>query len=234
MEKIELNADFDKRVSVHGAKQEWQSSPMKGVDRRLLERIGDEVARATSIVRYAPGSKFSSHVHTGGEEFLVLDGVFQDEHGDFPKGSYIRNPPNSEHTPRSDDGCTILVKLWQFEATDRKHVKVDANALVGEDIDGRDGVSVMPLYSDDREVVRMEKWAANCDIDLVVDGGLEVFVVEGGFEEGGELFSEQSWLRLPVGSQLKARASSDGALVWVKEGHLAKLDREAFATGASN
>src|SRR6516165_7170873 len=62
---------------------------------RPVHRIGDEVARATSVVRYAPKSRFSAHIHGGGEEFLVLDGVFQDEHGDFPVGSYIRNPPTS-------------------------------------------------------------------------------------------------------------------------------------------
>ncbi|MEP3264575.1 MAG: cupin domain-containing protein, partial [Hyphomicrobiales bacterium] len=94
---MELNADFSKRAVVHAAELEWQASPMKGVDRRMLDRIGDEVARASSIVRYAPESHFSSHVHTGGEEFIVLDGVFQDEHGDFPKGSYVRNPPQSSH-----------------------------------------------------------------------------------------------------------------------------------------
>lgn len=233
MEKIELNANFDERASVHGAQQQWQASPMKGVERRMLERIGDEVARATSIVRYAPGSQFSSHVHTGGEEFLVLDGVFQDEHGDFPKGSYIRNPPNSEHTPGSEPGCTILVKLWQFEATDRTHVNVDTNTLAGEPALGRDGVRVIPLFDDHRETVRLEKWDVNTEIEFTAQGGLEVFVVEGGFEENGESFREQSWLRLPVGTKLNAQTGTDGCLVWVKEGHLAQLDREAFATDSS-
>src|SRR5215204_5787315 len=81
---MELNADFSQRVVVHAARLPWVSSPMAGVERRMLDRIGDEVARATSIVRYAPGSHFSPHTHGGGEEFFVLEGVFQDEHGDFP------------------------------------------------------------------------------------------------------------------------------------------------------
>ena len=109
-----LNADFDKRVALHAADIPWQASPMAGVERRMLDRIGDEVARATTIVRYAPGSQFSAHVHTGGEEFLVLEGVFQDEFGDFPAGSYIRNPPGSKHTPGSEPGCTILVRDVRF------------------------------------------------------------------------------------------------------------------------
>src|SRR5215470_18081295 len=101
---MDLNADFSRRVAVHTVRQAWVPSPMAGVERRMLDRIGDEVARATSIVRYAPASHFSRHVHGGGEEFLVLDGVFQDEHGDYPAGAYVRNPPTSAHTPRSEAG----------------------------------------------------------------------------------------------------------------------------------
>ena len=112
---MEVNADFTKRATIHGARIPWSPSPMAGVERRMLDRIGGEVARATTIVRYAPGSHFSPHTHDGGEEFLVLEGVFSDEHGDFPAGSYVRNPPTSRHTPGSVPGCIILVKLWQFD-----------------------------------------------------------------------------------------------------------------------
>lgn len=107
---MNVNADFSLRVAVHTADVPWIPSPMPGVDRRMLDRIGGEVARATSVVRYAPHSRFSAHVHTGGEEYLVLEGVFQDEHGDFPVGTYVRNPPGSHHTPRSDDGARLWVK----------------------------------------------------------------------------------------------------------------------------
>ena len=96
---MELNTDFSKRVVIHSDQLEWLASPMPGVDRRMLDRIGGEVARATSIVRYAPNSQFSAHTHSGGEEFIVLEGVFQDEHGDFPTGTYVRNPPTTSHTP---------------------------------------------------------------------------------------------------------------------------------------
>ena len=122
---MELNADFSQRVAVHAAKLPWTPSPMAGVHRRMLDRIGDEVARATSIVRYAPHSHFSPHTHGGGEEFLVLDGVFQDEHGDYPAGSYVRNPPTTRHTPGSEPGCVIFVKLWQFDPADRTEVRID-------------------------------------------------------------------------------------------------------------
>ena len=175
---------------------------MSGVERRMLDRIGDEVARATSIVRYAPESRFSPHVHGGGEEFLVLEGVFQDEHGDFPAGCYVRNPPQSRHTPGSNVGCTIFVKLWQFDPADRTHVRLDTNKMALLDVKERDSVKVMPLFKDAREDVRVEQWAPGAAIEVNPDGGLELLVLDGGFTEGGETYLPQSWLRLR-GSSLR-------------------------------
>lgn len=215
---MQRNDDFSQRAVVHSADEPWVASPMAGVDRRMLDRIGDEVARATTIVRYAPGSKFSSHVHTGGEEFFVLDGVFQDEHGDFPAGSYIRNPPESSHTPGSEPGCTIFVKLWQFDLADRTHIRVDTNKM--RFVPDRDGVETMPLFSDGREDVVLERWSPGADVSLDAPNGLELLVLEGGFDEGGDTFKTHSWLRLPKGSASVARTGSDGARVWIKRDHL--------------
>ena len=228
---MELNADFSKRVAVHAGRLAWVQSPMAGVDRRMLDRIGDEVARATSIVRYAPGSHFSPHTHGGGEEFLVLDGVFQDEHGDFPAGSYIRNPPTSSHTPGSAPGCTIFVKLWQFDPADRTEVRLDAGAQALEAVPGRPGVEVAPLFRDAREVVRLERWAPGAAVELAAPGGIEFLVLDGGFSEGGERFEVQSWLRLPRGAVLRAKAGAGGCRVWVKEGHLAQAVRAPALAG---
>ncbi len=218
---MELNADFSKRSVVHAATLDWVPSPMAGVDRRMLDRIGGEVARATSIVRYAPQSQFSPHVHTGGEEFFVLDGVFQDEHGDFPAGSYIRNPPESHHTPGSKPGCTIFVKLWQFDLADRTHVRVDTNKMRFVADASRAGVEVMPLFCDQREDVSLERWGAGAEVALVAPNGLEVLVIEGGFREAGEDFVRYSWLRLPKGGRTTVTAGATGARVWIKRDHLA-------------
>ncbi len=217
---MELNADFAERVAMHGADIPWKASPMAGVDRRMLDRLGDEVARATTIVRYAPDSHFSPHVHTGGEEFFVLEGVFQDEHGDFPAGSYIRNPPESSHTPGSQEGCTIFVKLWQFDMDDRNQVRLDTSAMGFEPDPQRGSVEVMPLHEDARERVTLERWQAGAEVELDAHNGLEVLVLEGGFEEAGEQFSPQSWLRLPKGSASKAVAGPNGSVVWTKRDHL--------------
>lgn len=218
---MELNADFARRAAVHAGRQPWVKSPMPGVERRMLDRIGGEVARATSIVRYAPGSHFSPHTHGGGEEFLVLDGVFQDEHGDYPAGAYVRNPPTSRHTPGSEAGCTILVKLWQFDPADRTEVRIDTARGAFQPAPGRPGVETLPLFRDGREDVRLESWAGDAEIVLDQIGGIEAFVLAGGFREGGEDFAVDSWLRLPAGVVLRARTGPAGARVWVKSGHLA-------------
>ncbi|MTH99518.1 cupin, partial [Roseibium sp. RKSG952] len=73
---------------------------------------------------------------------------------------------------------------------------------------------------DDREDVQVQNWSAGETIDLDATKGLEVFVVEGSFAEGGEEFSGWDWLRLPPGTQSKAVAGVAGARVWVKSGHL--------------
>ncbi|WP_298839938.1 cupin domain-containing protein [uncultured Roseobacter sp.] len=219
---MELNADFSKRAVVHAAQIPWKPSPMAGVDRRMLDRIGDEVARATSIVRYAPGSHFSAHTHTGGEEFFVLEGVFQDEHGDFPAGTYVRNPPTTSHTPGSREGCVIFVKLWQFDMQDRNQFRVDTNVDSYTGVDGAPGVTRLALHSDDNEDVCTEHWAPGARLLLEAPDGMEVLVLNGGFEESGEAFSKDSWLRLPCGSATDAVAGPDGAKVWIKRRHLAR------------
>jgi anti-sigma factor ChrR (cupin superfamily) len=221
---MELNADFSRRAVVHAARLSWVPSPMAGVERRMLDRIGDEVARATSIVRYAPGSHFSPHTHGGGEEFLVLEGVFQDEHCDFPAGSYIRNPPTSHHTPGSAAGCVLFVKLWQFDPADRTQVRLDTGTMRYEPASGRPGVELMLLFRDSREEVRLERWAPGAAISLAVPGGVEVLVLEGGFEADGGRFAPQSWLRLPAGGTLQATSSPEGCKAWVKTGHLLRID----------
>ena len=166
-----LNSDFSKRVLIHSDELDWIASPMPGVDRRMLDRIGDEVARATSIVRYAPGSAFSAHTHTGGEEFIVLDGVFQDEHGDFPEGTYVRNPPTTAHTPGSEHGCTIFVKLWQFDMEDRNQFR---KTMADELAAPKGGIAIAELHRDDREIVTYNQLDAGVTLENTDAGGIEI------------------------------------------------------------
>ena len=161
---MEINADFTARVVVRPDDYHWVPSPMPGVERMMLDRVGDEVARATTIVRFAPNSEFSAHSHSGGEEFFVLEGVFSDEHMDYPAGTYARNPIGTRPYPADwgPEGATILVKLYQFEADDRDHMSLDTHKT--DWLPGSvEGLSVMPLHNYGTENVALVKWAPNTE-----------------------------------------------------------------------
>lgn len=216
-----INANFDERVVIQPSQYQWVDSPMPGVERMMLDRVGGEVARATSIVRYAPNTEFSPHTHNGGEEFLVLDGVFSDEHQDYPKGSYVRNPIGTAHTPKiGDEGATILVKLQQFDVEDGEQKVIDTTVepwrqgLV-------EGLQVMPLHTFKSENIALVKWAPYTQFQPHQHwGGEEIFVLEGTFYDEHGSYPKGSWLRSPHLSKHTPFTKDDGALIYVKVGHL--------------
>ncbi|WP_431272121.1 cupin domain-containing protein [Dankookia sp. P2] len=210
---MRLNDDLSKPVIIHAGRMDWVPSPAAGVDRRMLFRIGGEVARATSIVRYAPGSAFPRHAHGGGEEILVLEGVFQDEHGDYPAGCYFRNPPGTSHVPASKEGCTIFVRLWQFR-------EGDAAQVVRQP--GAEPTTV--LFDDGHEAVRLQHWAAGAAVDADNPRGLEFLVLSGGLTVGSERLERQAWGRLPVGTRLRGVAGPAGARLWLRDAPLLHSD----------
>lgn len=217
---MRINADFNERVVVYPADVDWQPSPIAGVNRKMLDRIGEEKARATSIVKYDPGSHFSEHVHDGGEEILVLKGVFSDESGDYPAGSYVRNPIGSIHKPYSDNGAVIFVKLHQFAEDDLARVCIDTNkaqfapGLV-------EGLSVLPLHTHFGENVALVKWEPNTTFKRHAHfGGEEILVLEGIFRDEHGEYPEGTWLRNPHGSSHLPFTLNEGALIYVKTGHL--------------
>ncbi len=216
---MKLNADLQERVVVFTEDLPWRDSPMAGVQRRMLERDGEEVARATSLVRYAPSSYFSAHTHGGGEEFLVLDGIFSDEQGDYEPGTYVRNPVNSRHTPHSKDGCTILVKLRQMEPQDQQRVVISTTQvkwLPGE----VPGLQVMPLHRYQTEQVALMKLAAGITLPSNEhNGGEEIFVLEGVLKDEQGIYPKGTWLRNPPG-YVHTLSSDEDCLIYRKIGHL--------------
>ncbi|TAJ79768.1 MAG: hypothetical protein EPO45_03820 [Sphingobium sp.] len=132
---MQINADFTPRATSHAATSTWVASPSGGVERRMLDRIGGEVARATTIVRFAPGSAFPAHTHGGGEEYFVIEGDFVDEEGSHKAGTYVRNPPGSRHAPSAPEGATIFVKLSQFRPDDLQSLSIDTCAVEGAPTD---------------------------------------------------------------------------------------------------
>jgi len=216
---MQLHTNYSVRAVSRADEAEWIPSPLKGVDRKMLERDGDEVARATTIVRYAAGSFFSPHVHTGGEEFIVLDGIFSDEHGDYPAGMYVRNPIGSKHKPYSTDGCTIMVKLWQMPEKDQKYVRTNLSddSLWGP---AEAGIQKLDLHQTDHETVEAFKMSAGANQTLVDHGGIELFVFEGEAEVNGAAYKAGDWLRFPVGDEdVKVTALND-LVLWKKAGHM--------------
>jgi anti-sigma factor ChrR (cupin superfamily) len=216
-----VNADFTQRVVIATDALPWIASPQAGVERRLLDRIGGEVARATSLVRYAPSSAFPAHEHALGEEFLVLRGVFSDEHGDYGEGTYVRNPPRSRHTPRTAPGCTILVKLRQMPPAEAKRVVIDTAKAIWK-LAGPNGVIRLPLYlaPDTGESVTLERLPPGTDLTEADEpGGEEIFVLSGEVSDRHGSYGAGTWIRNPAGSR-SGFGSKDGATYWAKRGHL--------------
>ncbi len=215
---MDLNSDFDQRVVQMAHDAVWTASPLPGVDRRMLDRIGEEVARATSIVRYAAGSRFDRHVHEGGEEILVLHGVFSDENGDYPAGTYIRNPPGTSHAPFSRGGCTLFVKLRQFAADDTQPVRIDTPTAAWHP--GLvPGLSVMPLHEHDGVSTALVRWAPQTRFNMHTHpGGEEILVLEGVFRDEDGEYPAGTWLRNPRRSRHTPYTGAEGALIYVKVG----------------
>lgn len=218
-ETLRINADFDQRAVAVTGDMDWVSSPSSGVDRIMLDRIGGEVARATSIVRFAPGSTFPMHSHGGGEEFIVLEGTFSDETGDFGPGYYLRHPVGTSHAPFTREGCTIFVKLWQFQAGDTESVEIDTRAAMF--VPGLvDGLGVLPLHQFKTESTALVRWRPGTDFNRHTHfGGEEIYVIEGTFEDESGAYPAGTWLRSPHGS-IHTPYSREGCLIYVKVGHL--------------
>ena len=213
-----INMDFDQRVVINTASQEWIASPMAGVWRKPLAREDAERGHATSIVRYEPGARFSAHDHPSGEEILVLEGTFSDETGHYKAGTYFRNPEGFRHAPYSDEGCVILVKLHQFQNDDTTHVCI--NSAEQSWLSGNGNLLVQPLHDFNDEHVALVKWPANEIFHPHTHhGGEEVYVISGELIDEYGRYPAGSWIRSPHMSQHNPYAEQD-TLIWVKVGHL--------------
>ncbi len=224
---MRVNADFTKTVTIPASAREWVASPAAGVERAMLDRIGGEVARATTIVRFAPDSYFDSHTHTGGEEFIVLKGVFSDQYGDFPEGSYVRNPIGTAHKPHTEDGCEIFVKLWQFDSADDRQFSVDMNAAKLVATEEGDRAAILHQFGD--EHVSLREARAGSSAKVPFSGGGEILLLQGDLTVDGQDLEEGGWTRLPVGSTARLESAA-GARYWRKTGHLLQPPAEPSTT----
>lgn len=220
-----INGNLSVRAAADTRRMEWTSSPSGSVWRKRVHRVEPpESGQVTSVVRYEPASKFPAHDHPAGEEILVLEGVFSDEHGDWPAGTYLLNPEGFRHSPFSEKGCVLFVKLRQFPGRERLHVVVDTQKLVWQP-GANPAVAQKPLYEQagfsDR--MRIEKWAPNADLGTVAyEHGAELFVLDGAFSDEASTYTAGCWLRLPAGSTHHPR-SDGGCTLYIKEAGLAYL-----------
>ena len=213
-----LNLDFSKRVVIDTNQIDWIPSPSAGVLRKPLARSDEDAGHVTSIVQYEKGASFSAHKHPMGEEIFVLDGVFSDETGDYKKGTYIRNPPGSHHTPFSEQGCIIFVKLNQFSAGDDRQVRIDTTVTPW--LSGIGGLQVMPLHEFEHEHVALVKWPANEKFQLHRHfGGEEILVLSGEFQDEHGRYPANTWIRSPHMSEHYPFVTQE-TVILVKTGHL--------------
>lgn len=219
MRAMQLNNDYSLPVVVESTALPWLSTPMPGVERRMLERDGGEVARATSIVRYAPAAHFSAHAHALGEEIIVLEGEFADEHGVYPAGTYLKNPPGSSHSPYTQSGCVLFVKLRHMQPDDLQQLVVDTRTA--EWRPGLlQGLSVLPLAEFKGEHTALVRWQPGTLLQAHKHwGGEEIYVLEGVFEDEHGRYPAGTWLRNPHMSQ-HTPFSREGCTIYVKVGHL--------------
>ncbi|REL26287.1 cupin [Thalassotalea euphylliae] len=224
--------DFNQRVVISSEKQEWLASPKAGVWRKPLAREHAEQGHATSIVKYDAGASFSAHNHPLGEEILVLDGVFSDQTGDYPAGTYIRNPKGFVHAPYSTDGCTLLVKLHQFQAADSAQIRVDTKTAAWQRTPA--GNFIMPLHKHQNESVALIKLSPGSTFtpaDELIGGqnsrpdtdtnanGEEIYILSGSLKSALGSHAAGSWLRSPYLNDEPYFAEAD-TVIWIKSGHL--------------
>jgi anti-sigma factor ChrR (cupin superfamily) len=216
---MKINADLNQRAVVDSNVLPWVDSPVAGVSRRMLERDGAEIARATSVVRYAAGASFAAHTHELGEEIFVLEGEFSDQTGRYGAGCYVKNPPGSSHAPQSAQGCTLLVKLRHLAAADTEAVVINTTSATWHQ--GLvPGLSVMPLSEAGACHTALVRWAPNTYFNPHRHfGGEEIFVLSGVFEDEHGRYPQGTWLRNPHLSAHKP-FSVEGCTILVKTGHL--------------
>ncbi len=216
---MRINADFSQRVVVLPGEAQWTPSPQPGVDRLMLDRIGDEVARATSFVRFAPGSSFAPHTHGGGEEIYVIDGAFEDENGVYAAGAYLRDPVGSSHAPTSPKGCMLFVKLWQFDKDDTERVEIDT--VSGQWRKAPEGLAIQPLHYFGGVTTFLVRLDPGATLSRMIHAaGEETVVLAGACGDAQGAYPTGAWIRDPGGHR-QDLFSAEGCTLLVKTGHLA-------------
>ncbi|WP_111892894.1 cupin domain-containing protein [Acinetobacter sp. MB5] len=193
-----IHADFSQSIILTPEQYEWIASPQKGVDRVMLDRIGAEKARATSLVRYAPNSIFPPHSHPQGEEILVLEGTFSEQDHDYPAGWYLRNPDGTSHQPFSHEGAVIFVKLRQMSRDDQQTVRINTNLSEAWHVENNQ--KICSLFQNHNEQVELRQIHQNDQLNIAPDLLTEILILDGTLKINQQVLPTGSWIRLAKGS----------------------------------
>ncbi len=213
-----LHMDFKQRLVIEADQHEWIASPAQGVERIPLEREAAESGHVTSLVRYLPGAHFNRHPHPLGEEIFVLEGVLSDQQGDYPAGTYLRNPPGSEHAPFSEQGCLLFVKLNQFDRHDSARVNI--NTRQAPWLPGPGSTQVIPLHNFEHQHTALVRCASDDPRHPHRHfGGEEILIISGCLQDEFGRYPPLTWLRSPHMSQHTPSAKEETVFL-LKTGHL--------------
>ena len=219
-----VHGDLSARVVVHTTSMAWNASPSSTVWRKRLHLVGPtESGQVTSVVRYQEHSRFPPHPHPDGEEILVLSGVFSDEQGDWPAGSYLLNPEGFRHAPYSREGCLLFVKLRQYPGVDRRHVAVNTHTVPWQPLEGGRSRKLLYAQTGYEDTTRLERWSPDSALgELTYPHGAELFLLGGSFEDEHGRYEAHTWIRLPKHFSHRA-TTQEGCELYVKEGGFAYL-----------
>jgi quercetin dioxygenase-like cupin family protein len=214
----DVNTDVSVAVAIDSAARQWEASPSRTVWRKSFYRMGGETGPVTSLVRYDAQSSFARHEHPGGEEIFVLEGTFSDEHGDYPAGFFLLNPPGFAHSPRSAPGCKLFVHLRQYDGPGRQRIELDTNSMVWTP-SGRAGISRRQLFGEEAgpESIRLEQWAPGTNVTLGRGAGvIEVFVLSGALTSPLGVHRLEAWVRAPGRSAGLDFSSPAGCILYIR------------------
>jgi quercetin dioxygenase-like cupin family protein len=228
MQTDPINSALDHVVTMATTTMAWVPSPALGVERKRLYRYGPpEAGQVTSIVRYLPGAAFPSHPHPRGEEIYVLKGVFSDATGDWPAGSYLLNPEGFEHSPYSDGGCELLVRLQQHPGQ-RQRVALLPKQQHWASATEASAQCILSREQGFPDESLLYRWAAGGRVSVSGHRGCELFIIDGTgvLDIGGQHspYKTGDWLRIPDGLSFTSQADT-ASTVYIRQHHFPWLNQ---------